>query len=155
MKIVKLSGSQTRTLANLGVDTTADVFIPANKGAGSYTFCTHCFHQGFEQIGDEAIKICKNPAVDTGIATAQCYWKNRPIEVGSALECVGCGYDLDPEGACRRCDTPREVQSEGKPQDDLDRSFLVTTDGANPTASREVEGQIEKSTFHTRDSEDK
>jgi hypothetical protein len=65
-----------RTLANLGVDTTADVFIPANKGAGSYTFCTHCFHQGFEQIGDEAIKICKNPAVDTGIATAQCYWKN-------------------------------------------------------------------------------
>jgi hypothetical protein len=38
-------------------------------------------------------------------------------------------------------------------QDDLDRSFLVTGDGANVTASKDVSGTIEKSTFHTQDSE--
>jgi hypothetical protein len=116
---------------------TADVFIPADKGAGSYTFCTYCYHQGFEQVGDEAIKICKNPAVDTGIATAQCYWRNRPVEQGSALEAVGIGGEDDV------------------PQDDLDRSILVTGDGANPTASADVQGTIEKSTFHTPKDSDK
>ena len=35
MKIVKLSGSQTVVLENLGVDITADVLIPSNRGAGS------------------------------------------------------------------------------------------------------------------------
>jgi hypothetical protein len=138
MKIVKLSASQTTVLANLGVDMTADVFLPADKGAGSYTFCTYCFHQGFEQVGEEAIKICKNPAVDTGIATAQCYWKNREVKEGSALEMVALATDGGTD----------------EKQDDLDRSFLVTTDGANPDASREIEGRIEKSTFHSQDRED-
>jgi hypothetical protein len=134
MKIAKLSGSQTTVLANLGVDMTADVFIPSGKGAGTYTFCTYCIHQGFEQIGDEAIRVCTNPAVDTGISTAQCYWKGRPITEGAALESVGSG-------------------GKDVPEDDLDRSFLVTGDGGNVTASKDVQGTIEKSTFHTQDSE--
>jgi hypothetical protein len=114
---------------------TADVFLPAEKGAGSYTFCTYCIHQGFEQLGDKAIKVCTNPAVETGIATAQCYWKGRPLD------------DINKMAG--------EFQKEATDvqQDDLDRSFLVTGDGANVTASKDVSGTIEKSTFHTQDSE--
>ncbi|MHA1951874.1 MAG: hypothetical protein ACW987_18665 [Candidatus Thorarchaeota archaeon] len=119
MKIVKLSGSQTTTLANL---------IPYDKGAGSYTFCTYCYHQKFEQFGDKVEKICGNPVVDTGLATSQCFYMNKPQE-GS------------------------DVTVEAVPEDDLDRSFLVTGDGANPTASADVQGTIEKSTFHPQDSE--
>ena len=136
MKIVRLSQSQTTVLENLGVDLTADVLLPAGKGAGNYTFCTYCIHQGFEQIGDKAERVCTNPAVDLGISTAQCYWKGRPLTEGSATEA------LQTHGG-------KDV-----PKNDLDRSFLVTGDGANVTASQDVSGTIQKSTFHTQDSED-
>ena len=136
MKIVKLSGSQTTFLANMGVDMSADVFIPFGKGAGHYTFCDHCYHQKFEQDGDVAVKVCGNPCVDTGISTSQCYWQNRPVKEGSALDAVGCQGEEDV------------------PEADLDRSFLVTGDGANVTASGDVQGTIEHSTFHKSSDKD-
>jgi hypothetical protein len=155
MKIVKLSGSQTTTLANLGVDVTADILIPFDKGAGSYSFCTYCYHQGFTHIDQEVVKVCNNEAVDTGLATSQCLLMNKPrVEV--TPECSECGADYDiteDSVVCRRCDHIATERSTDVPEDDLDRSFLVTGDGGNVTASKDVQGTIEKSTFHTQDSE--
>lgn len=136
MKIVKLSGSQTQVLENLGVDMTADVFLPAGRGAGNYTFCTYCYHQRFEQSGDEAIRVCGNPAVELGISTAQCFWKNRPVKEGSALEAMGVKEEDDVF------------------KNDRDSFNVVNVDGASVSATQAIERLsddegIETSTFST------
>ena len=81
------------------------------------------------------MKLCGNPVVVTGLSTSQCFYKNAPLEAQVV---------------------PEYMREEIKdvPQDALDRPFLATGDGANVAASQDVSGVVEKSTFHTQDSED-
>ena len=79
------------------------------------------------------MKLCGNPVVNTGLSISQCFYKNAPLEAQVV---------------------PEFQEIKDVPQDDLDRSFLATGDGANVAASQDVSGVVEKSTFHTQDSED-
>lgn len=111
MKIVKLSGSQTIALANLGVDVDADVLIPSGKGAGNYSFCAFCYHQRFEIVEGEVQKVCGHPNVEVGISTAECFYRHTEE-----------GLDEVPDRS-----------------DDSSRDYTVTGDGGNLSASQDIQ----------------
>lgn len=130
MKIVKLSRSQTTVLANLGVNVTADVLVPAGKSAGSYTFCTYCYWQRFEAVGDDVQKICANETIEVGLGTVDCFYNAGPVTAKNVAEvdyetsdaatnnelmCTSCFATVDKDGACN-C-PPREADSDSSEGD--------------------------------------
>ena len=75
MKIVKLSGAQTNSLEAMGVDVSADVLVPFNRGPGTFSHCKNCYHQRYEISGNKAKNVCGNPVVKTGLM--DCYYMSR------------------------------------------------------------------------------